>query len=280
MTDKAKKIIADIGESEMYTLHAHTQFCDARSPMEEFAAKAADMGFSHYGFTPHSPIPIESSCNMKEEDVDVYFGEVDRLQKLYPEVKFYKGMEIDYLDSDWGPSTEYFIKLPLDYTIGSVHFIPNQEGEYFDIDGRPERFIRRLTENFHNDLRYVVDKYFEQSIRMIEAGGFDIIGHFDKIKHNAGSVMGDIETTGWYKAHIGNLIDAVVAADLVVEINTKSWKEFKQLFPAQRHWKRLIEAGVQIVVNSDAHYVDRINASRPEVIKALKYLQFNHSKFN
>lgn len=273
MTDKAKKIITDIGENEMYTLHAHTQFCDARMPMEEFAAKAASMGFSHYGFTPHSPIPIESGCNMKKEDIDDFFAEVDRIQELYPGVKFYKGMEIDYLDPTWGPSAEYFRNLPLDYSIGSVHFIPNQEGQFFDIDGRPERFAYRLTENFHNDLRYVVDKYFEQSLKMIEAGGFDIIGHFDKIKHNAGSVMTDLESTTWYKTHIDNLMDAVIAADVLVEINTKSWRDFKQLFPAQNHWKRLVEAGVQIVVNSDAHYVDRINASRPEVIKALKYLQ-------
>lgn len=273
MTNKVKKIIADIGDSEMYTLHAHTQFCDARMPMDMFAAKAAEMGFTHYGFTPHSPIPVASNCNMKEEDVDLFFTEVDRLQNLYPLIKFYKGMEIDYLNSNWGPSSGYFTNLPLDYAIGSVHFIPNQEGEYFDIDGRPERFRRRLTENFHNDLRYVVDKYFEQSLEMIEAGGFDIIGHFDKIKHNAGTVMSDIESARWYKAHLDNIIDAIVASGVVVEINTKSWKEFNQLFPSQRHWKRLIDAGVQMIVNSDAHYTDRINASRPEVIKAIKYLK-------
>ncbi len=273
MTTKAQKIIREIGDSEMYTLHAHTQFCDARMPMEEFAEKAAEMGFTHYGFTPHSPIPIESSCNMKKEDVKTFIEEVDRLQKLYPAVRFYKGMEIDYLDASWGPASDYFTNLGLDYTIGSVHFIPNQEGKYFDIDGRPERFRRLLSENFHDDLHYVVDKYFEHSLQMVEAGGFDIIGHFDKIKHNAGSVMGDLESTAWYNANVNNLIDAIVASGIVVEINTKSWKEFHQLFPSQRHWKRLIDAGVEIMVNSDAHYVDRINAARHEVLKALRYLR-------
>lgn len=273
MTDKAKKLIAELGENKFYNLHAHTQFCDARMPMEEFAAKAAEMAFTHYGFTPHSPIPIESPCNMKKEDVDKFLNEVDRLQKLYPGVKFYKGMEIDYLDSSWGPTNEYFRNLPLDYTIASVHFIPNQDGEYYDIDGRPDAFRRRLTENFHSDLNYVVEKYFEHSHQMIDAGGFEIIGHFDKIKHNAGSVMSDIETTSWYKTLINNLIDAVIESGVIVEINTKSWMEFHQLYPSQRHWRRLLEAGVHIVVNSDAHYVDRINAGRLETIKALDYLR-------
>ncbi len=273
MTAKAKKILSDLGDSDRYTLHAHTQFCDARMPMEEFASRASEMGFTHYGFTPHSPVPIASNCNMKKEDVQIFFNEVDRLQRLYPNVKFYKGMEIDFLDSEWGPSSEYFQNLGLDYSIGSVHFIPNQEGEYFDIDGRPESFRRRLTENFHNDLRYIVDTFFEQSLKMVERGGFEIIGHLDKIKHNAGSVMGDLEATPWYKAHIDNLIDAVIASDIVVEVNTKAWKEYRQLFPAQRHWKRLLSSGVRIVVNSDAHYVDRINAARPEVLKSLRYLK-------
>lgn len=273
MTTKAQKILAEIGHSDMYTLHAHTQYCDGRMSMNEFAAEASRMGFTHYGFTPHSPVPIASNCNMKKEDVGVFSKEVDRLNKLYPEISFYKGMEIDYLDSEWGPAIDYFQALELDYSIGSVHFIPNQEGEFYDIDGRPDSFRRRLTENFHNDLRYVVDKYFEHSIQMVEAGGFDIIGHFDKIKHNAGTVMGDIELTSWYKKHLDNLIDAIVASGVVVEINTKLWKEYGQLFPAQRHWKRLLSSGVQIVVNSDAHYVDRINASRPEVLKSLDYLR-------
>ena len=35
-------------------------------------------------------------------------------------------MEIDYLNDDWGPANDYFQSLPLDYRIGSVHFIPTR----------------------------------------------------------------------------------------------------------------------------------------------------------
>ena len=45
--------------SKLYNFHSHTQFCDGHAEMPEFAAKAAEMGFSHYGFSPHSPVPIE-----------------------------------------------------------------------------------------------------------------------------------------------------------------------------------------------------------------------------
>lgn len=256
----------------MYNLHGHTQFCDGREPMENFARKAASMGFTHYGFTPHSPLCLESSCNMKKEDVAAYFAEVERLREEYPQVKFYKGMEIDYIDGNWGPSIPYFRHLGLDYSIGSVHFVPNQEGKFADIDGRPPHFQEVLSKHFGGDLRFVVEGYFSQSQKMIAAGGFEIIGHFDKIKLNAGSVMPGIEDTDWYKGLVNDLIDSIITSGVIVEINTKSWVDFGHLFPSQKHWRRLIQARVPIVVNSDAHFSDRINASRPEVLKAMLYL--------
>ncbi len=262
-----------IADTDLYTLHSHTQFCDGRSPMEDFARQAAAMGFKVYGFTPHSPVPIESPCNMSFESVPAYMAEVQRLQQLYPEIKFLTGMEIDYLGPQWGPANEYFRNLGLDFTIGSVHFIPNQEGEMVDIDGKADRFKINLEQKFHGDLDYIVDTFFDHSQQMIAENHFDIIGHFDKIKHNAGTIRPELEDTPRYLRQVNDLIDTIIASGKIVEINTKAWKEHRQLFPAQRHWQRLLEARVPIVVNSDAHYPDRINESRPEVLHSLNYLR-------
>lgn len=267
--------LKEILTNDRYTLHSHTQYCDGHAPMEDFAAKAAAMGFCAYGFTPHSPVPIESSCNMSAADVPAYLAEVRRLQQAYPSVRFLAGMEIDYLGPQWGPASEYFKSLPLDFTIGSVHFIPSQDGEYVDIDGRYPSFERKMAEHFHDDIRYVVETYFRQSEEMVELGGFDIIGHFDKIKHNAGLYHQGLEDEEWYNRLVNRLIDHIIDKHLIVEINTKAWTEHQQLFPAQRHWKRLLNAGLDIIVNSDAHYPDKINASRQAVLASLSYLK-NH----
>ena len=69
-------------------------------------------------------------------------------------------MEIDYLNDDWGPANDYFQSLPLDYRIGSVHFIPTRGGDFVDIDGSPDRFVVNLRERFGGDLRYVVETFF------------------------------------------------------------------------------------------------------------------------
>lgn len=258
---------------ELYTLHSHTQYCDGHAQMREFARAASDMGFGVYGFTPHSPVPIESPCNMKEADVPRYMVEVKEMREEFPNVEFLCGMEIDYLGPHWGPANEYFAGLGLDYSIGSVHFIPSQDGDCVDIDGRFASFKEKMAKHFHSDIRYVVETFFSQSQNMLSEGGFDIIGHFDKIKHNAGLYAPGLEETDWYKRLVNDLIDSILEKNVIVEVNTKAWQQHRQLFPDQRHWKRLMQAGAPIVINSDAHYPRLINASRREAMHALQYLK-------
>lgn len=198
-----------ISSTRNYNFHSHTQFCDGRAPMETMARAAVAAGMEHYGFSPHSPIPIESPCNMKMEDVDAYMAEYRRIAAL-PELascKFYLSMEIDYLGPEWGPAVDYFKSLPLDYRIGSVHFIPCQNGEPVDIDGRFEAFARRMKDFFHNDIEYVVDKFFNQSFDMVRAGGFDILGHMDKVAQNAAYYAKGIEDSSFFRGYMRDFVD-------------------------------------------------------------------------
>lgn len=258
-------ILADIGNSRKYTLHSHTEFCDGRATMEAFARKAVEENFTHYGFSPHSPITIPSPCNMLRDNVARYDSEFNRIRDQYGDrVKFYRSMEIDFLGDSWGPAHDYFRSLNLDYSIGSVHFIPCQTGEYIDIDGNFEGFRKKMEKNFRNDIRYVVEKFYSQSCLMVEAGGFDIIGHLDKIGNNAASFQPGIESEPWYQALLNDLIRRVIDAGIVVEINTKAWERDRRMFPHTDKWEMLADADVKLVVNSDVHVPALINAGRDE----------------
>lgn len=239
--------------------------------MADFAAAAAESGFTHWGFSPHSPVPIASPCNMAFGDVDAYLAEVRRLNLLYEgHLKLYAAMEVDYLGPDWGPATPYFDALPLDYIIGSVHFIPTKSGELIDVDGSVVSFIEKMKVKFDNDIRYVVECFYRQSMYMVERGGLDIIGHFDKIGHNASHFRPGIEEESWYNDCVDALIDMLIEKRLPIEINTKARKDHGRFFPHQRYWKRLVNARVPIVVNSDAHHIHLIDASRHEAIDLLR----------
>ena len=201
---------------------------------------------------------------MHRDNVDRFFNEVRRIQEEYGDrCRFYAGMEIDYLGDEWGPANPYFRSVPLDYSIGSVHFIPSQEGEFVDIDGHFDSFRRKMQQHFHDDIHYVVETFYRQSHRMLEAGGFDILGHLDKVGHNASHYRTGIEEEPWYTKLLDDYLDHVIASGVTVEINTKAYADHNgRLFPAARYIPRLRAAGVPIIVNSDAHVPALINASR------------------
>ncbi len=263
-----------IKATDAYNLHSHTQFCDGRDTMDAIAAAASDAGMRYLAFTPHSPLPIESPCNIDKENVSEYYANADRLKDLYNgKMEVLKSFEIDYLGPDFGPHIDWFQKAPLDFRLGSVHFVPNQEGVWFDCDGRFERFAGYVKDAYKGDLRYVVEKYFEQVLTMIERGGFDLLGHFDKIAGNASQAWQELEDEGWYEALVDDVISHVASSDIVVEINTKAYADKGRFYPAERWWGKLIKAGVPIAIDSDAHYASKIEAGRAEAMEKFAQLK-------
>lgn len=255
-------------------LHSHTQFCDGKAPMEIMAEYAFNKGFETWGFSPHSPVPIESPCNMSSDDVEAFIDEATRLKKKYAgRMEILTGMEIDYLTKQSNPSSPYYQKLSLDYRIGSVHYVPTQTGVLVDCDGNAERFKKYLAEFFNGDLEYVVKTYFSQVMKMIEAGGFDIVGHIDKIAGNASEVDPEIENTDWYKQLVEDAIRAAVRKNLTIEINTKAYGSRGRFYPDQRWWNLLKELNAKVIFSTDAHHPDKVDAGLDDAVQ----LYFNNS---
>ena len=149
----------------MENLHSHSEFCDGRASMAEIAASAFEAGFNTWGTSPHSPICCPSGANMKASDMDAYLMESSRLKEEYKgRMRILTGMEIDYVSDSFGPHNEYFRNLPLDYRIGSVHFVRTKEGKPVDVDGPAERFLKYLDSEYEGDLRYVAETYFTMEL--------------------------------------------------------------------------------------------------------------------
>lgn len=259
-----------IAGTTAYNLHSHTEYCDGHAPMASIVEAAVKEGFKIWGISPHSPIPVESGCNMLRSDVGRYMAQFDEIQERYcGDIRLLKGMEVDYLGRDFGAHIDYFQKLPLEYRIGSVHFVPNQEGRFIDCDGSAERFKKYLKAGYAGDLRYVVEKYFEQVLTMQESGGFEILGHFDKIIGNASTVDPSIEDENWYKSLIEDVVGHAADSGVIVEINTKAIESRERYYPAERWWPMLKEAGIPIAVNSDCHDPALTNLGRAGALEKI-----------
>lgn len=261
-----------VKRTDLYNFHSHTQFCDGRANMEDFVKEAIMEGFSDYGFSPHSPIPATSPCNMSNENAEKYIAEFRRLKEKYGNrINLYLSMEIDYLDKDWGPSNKFYDQYPLDYKIGSVHFIPSFDNtkQFIDIDGDFESFNRKMSDYFHDDIEAVVRSFYKSSMDMIEAGGFDVIGHFDKIGHNASHYSNGIEDEKWYMELVYNEFTSIMDNNLIIEVNTKALAEHHRTFPNEKFYEWLKKYDAPLLINSDSHYPKLINAGRIETMEKL-----------
>lgn len=257
--------------------HSHCSFCDGRAPLEEFIKEAIKQGFTSYGVSSHAPLPFPTQWTMEWEQVSAYLEEFAALKETYKEqIELYVGMEIDYLNEESNPSILRFRELPLDYRIGSVHILYNTRGEAVDIDCSAEKYATIVNEHFSGDIKQVVYLYYERLLRMIELGGFDILGHADKMHYNASAYHPGLLDEAWYDTLLHDYFQAIAKKEYMVEVNTKAYHHLGTFFPNKRYFGLLKELGIPVQVNSDTHFPERINDGRPEALTALKAAGFTH----
>ena len=199
-----------------------------------------------------------------------YLGEFHRLKQEYEGyVELYVALEIDYLNEDSHPASACFQALPLDYRIGSVHLLYDEKGEVVDGDLPAPKFAKMVQKHFHGDIEAVVRQYFERANRMLQLGGFDILGHADKVHYNAEWFRPHITKEDWYVRLVHTHLTEAVKRGYLIEVNTKAYDGLGVFYPDECYFPFLRESGARVVVNSDAHYPDLINAGRREALRAL-----------
>lgn len=255
--------------------HSHSLFCDGRSTPEDFVKFALSAGFKAYGFSSHSPLPFETNWNMSAPDLPVYLEHTAYLKEKYKDrIELYISLEIDYLDETYNPSIPYFREMPLDYRIGSVHYLPVAPGmaeEYMvGIDGAYEEFEKAVKVHFGGDVKRFVKRYYESSMRMVEAGGIDIVGHMDKVYMNGHRYPGFSMDEAWYSRQVEDYLHLIAEKGLMVEINTKNLSRKQHTYPHRRFFPLIKELNIPVMVNSDCHFPNLVNDGREEGFRLLK----------
>lgn len=250
--------------------HCHTLYCDGRADMDSFLRFASAEHFTSFGFSSHAPLPFPTNWTMEWDRMDDYLNEFGRMKEKYRhKMELIIGLEIDYIDDKNNPANEMFQKLPLDFRIGSVHMLYDKDDMLVDTDCPAETFALVVDNNFEGDLDYVVKKYYAKLQRMIELGGFDILGHADKIHYNASCYRYGIVDEPWYDKLMKEYFGFIAEKGYQVEINTKQYPDYAVFYPDCKYFSLLHHLGIRIQVNSDAHYPERINNGRFEALSAL-----------
>lgn len=255
--------------------HSHSLFCDGRSEPEDFVKFALSAGFKAYGFSSHSPLPFETNWNMSADDLPAYLAQTTSLKEKYKDqIELYTALEIDYLDETYNPSIPYFRDMPLDYRIGSVHYLSvspgMSEANMVSIDGSFEDFEKAVKEHFGGDVKQLIRRYYQSSMQMVEAGGIDIVGHMDKVYMNAHRCPGFSMEEDWYTGWVKDYLHLIAEKGLMVEINTKNLTRKQHTYPHRMFFPLLKALNIPVMVNSDCHYPDLVNDGRAAGFELLK----------
>lgn len=254
-----------------YNYHSHSQYCDGAHLLEDYIMACLDRGYLSYGFSSHAPIPGGSVWNMKEENLDTYILEINKLKKKYLNlIEIYSSLEVDYIDQIQGPGK--YANL-LDYTIGSVHFIGKGNMEdLFEMDGPYSKFLNGLEKHYDHNIRAAVAHFFELNLKMIQEDPPDIIGHIDKIITHASRYEEGIHETKWYLEILHGLAEELAKTDIIIEINTKGLQSgFKpSTYPNIKFLEILKGYPIRFQMNGDVHKISHIDLGYQETLSQIK----------
>lgn len=245
------------------SLHVHSNLDDGVSTMEEMVVSAIEAGLESMGFSGHSYLPFGEDWTMSPEDTKVYNSQIDSLKEKYPDIKIYRGLELDTFSEV--PECSY------EYIIGSCHNV-SKGGNIISVDESEEGLVRGIDEHFGGDSRAFARAYFDEVGKI---SGADIQGHFDLIeKFNED---GHIFRLKDYFEYCLPVMYKMVMSGHIFEINTGAVSRGyrKDPYPSEKLLKKLFEMGGRITVTSDCHNASYIDFGYEEAVTYAKCCGFD-----
>jgi len=235
----------------MFNYHTHTYRCrHAVGDVRHYAARASALGMEALGMSDHVPFRDHRwpGSRMSHRSLGGYFRAIDRAQRLFPDLRIFRGLECEYdpaLDDYYRELKETW---QLDYLIGSVHWV-HHEGQWLSM--RQARTAAHLASHARN------------LIQTMESGHFLFIAHPD----NFGT---------WYRTWDENtracsrdILEAAAALGIPLEINGYGFRKARIQtsqgdrvpYPWKPFWEMAAGTGVRVLFNSDAHRPGDVYAS-------------------
>ena len=230
-------------------LHNHTTLCNhAEGTMEEYIRQAIAKGINTFGFSDHAPMNFDQAWRMKFSEMESYEKDVVHLKEKYRnDITILMAYEVDFLE---GYIDENVLKRPVDYFIGSVHYLGNWG---FD---NPE-----YIGGYHNqDIDEIWERYFNAIEQLANSRLFDIVGHLDLIKVFKFLPKKDVKSLAL------PAIKAIKKADMAVELNAAGYrKPIQEPYPSHPLMELLAEHDIPITFGSDAHSIEQVGYMQTEL---------------
>ncbi len=233
--------------------HTHSVLSDGMRPYEDMVRAAIEKGLDEIGFSDHVCLkPV--SWAIQEIDLPVMTRQITEIREKYNHLITVRyGIELDYFPGREAELATIIDSLPLDYVIGSLHFIGD-----WNFDGD-----QSLYGKWSNDQLYAM--YYDLVKQMAASRLFDIIGHLDIIKKFG--VYPETDQTLLYE----ETAKVIHESGAVVELNTGGLDRPCAEFNPGPHWLEILQAqSIPVTITSDAHHPDQVARHYQSAIDMLK----------
>ena len=260
------------------TFHAHSRFDDGQEELESYIRAALAKDFKVFGFSAHAPVNFDSDWNMKQDDFLEYIEATKALKEKYKDsIEIYTGLETDYYTG----CTDWRKKKGIDYTVGAVHFLKNEEtGRLMPMDGSRQEFDESLKEGFDGDIQALYKAYYGQIRDMLLKMPPNIVAHLDVIrKNNQDNAYFDEEDEP-YRDEVIKTLDIISLTHTIVEVNTGGIARgyMKEPYPSTWILEACLDMDIPIMVNSDTHHPETIDYYYEESVALLKGIGFRRQR--
>lgn len=234
--------------------HTHTEFSgDSEAPVRAQIERAIALGMKEFCITDHHDYDAGEGGDIFLLDLAAYFPALQKLRAEYADrIRINIGIELG-LQCHIKPYLEELEPtLPVDFIIGSSHFIDGKDPYYPSFfEGRTEKEA------------YV--RYFEASLNRVRSlSCYDVFGHLDYVVRY-GPNKNKYYTFSEYQEYIDPILRTLIEKGKGLECNTSGLKYgLGHPNPTEPILRRYRELGGEILtLGSDAHAPEHIAYAFP-----------------
>lgn len=244
-------------------LHNHTYRCKhAEGAPEEYILRAIEQKIDIFGFSCHGPMEYDKKFRMEYTEFQDYCNDILKLKEKYQDkIEILLALEMDFLPHRLELLNQDLLEAPLDYLIGSIHFLDDWGFDNPEFIGE---YKKRNMEDCWNE-------YLESISKMAKSGFFQVVGHFDLLK------VFNQQPSNKLLPKIQEVLDIISQNQVAIEINASGLrKPVQEQYPSRNILQMAYERGVMITFGSDAHHKDQVGYGYEtcrEIAKSVGYTE-------
>jgi histidinol-phosphatase (PHP family) len=248
----------------MLDYHVHSTCSgDGKATIDQMCARAVELGIREIAFTEHVVYNPADIC-YGTFDLDRYRSEIDAARSKF-DLKILTGIE--FCDPHLYPHELAITHTwGLDIIMGSVHWVGDAMISVDSFAGL--------------DVMETYRQYFDEVLKAVQTGGFDILAHFDLVKR-FGVRYAPFRVES-FREQIRAILEVMIERGIALELNTSGLRQpCAEMFPGRETLELYRSLGGRLVtIGSDSHRTEQLGFGLKEGLSLLQSLGFTPLTIN